>query len=133
MCDDNKKSAPSLIDELVSITAPFTIGNDLAKKAMLIVAVNAGLPNDPTRLPKRIRSNVGLIGDPGLAKTQLLHQIADLVLGSRVESMQSGHGIRYKKSCPVEEREVSYSEIKKGYEITKDQYFSKRIQNRKYC
>ncbi len=89
-CDDDKKCVPSVIDELVSITAPLTIGNDLTKKAMLIVAVNAGLPNDPTRLPKRIRSNVGLIGDPGLAKTQLLHQIADLVPGSRVESMQSG-------------------------------------------
>lgn len=34
----------------------------------------------------------------------------------------NGHRIRYKKWCPVEEREVSYSEIKKGYEITKDQY-----------
>lgn len=88
--DDEDKKDRSLIDELVSIIAPSTVGNDLAKKAMLIVAVNAGLPNDPTRLPKRIRSHVGLIGDPGLAKTQLLHQIADLVPGSRVESMQSG-------------------------------------------
>jgi DNA end-binding protein Ku len=33
-----------------------------------------------------------------------------------------GHRIQYKKWCPVEEREVSYSEIKKGYEIAKDQY-----------
>jgi len=33
-----------------------------------------------------------------------------------------GHKIRYKKWCPVEEREVSYSEIKKGYEIAKDDY-----------
>jgi DNA end-binding protein Ku len=33
-----------------------------------------------------------------------------------------GHRIRYEKWCPVEEREVSYSEIKKGYEVTKDQY-----------
>jgi len=32
------------------------------------------------------------------------------------------HKIRYKKWCPVEEREVSYSEIKKGYEIAKDEY-----------
>src|SRR5215831_16843098 len=80
----------SLIDELIPKAAPLTIGNDLAKKAMLIVAVNAGLPNDPTRLPKRIHSHVGLIGDPGLAKTQLLHQFAGLVPGSSVESMQSG-------------------------------------------
>jgi DNA end-binding protein Ku len=33
-----------------------------------------------------------------------------------------GHRIRYKKWCPIEEREVPYSEIKKGYEIAKDQY-----------
>lgn len=33
-----------------------------------------------------------------------------------------GHRIRYKKWCPVEEREVPYSEIRKGYEIAKDQY-----------
>jgi DNA end-binding protein Ku len=34
----------------------------------------------------------------------------------------NSHRIRYKKWCPVEEREVPYSEIKKGYETTKDQY-----------
>jgi DNA end-binding protein Ku len=34
----------------------------------------------------------------------------------------SGHRIQYKKWCPVEEREVPYSEIRKGYEIAKDQY-----------
>ena len=33
-----------------------------------------------------------------------------------------GHRIRYKKWCPIEEREVPYSEIRKGYEIAKDQY-----------
>src|SRR5918912_906154 len=33
-----------------------------------------------------------------------------------------GHKIRYKKWCPVEEREVQWSEIKKGHEITKDTY-----------
>ena len=34
----------------------------------------------------------------------------------------NGHRIRYKKWCPNEEREVAYSEIKKGYEFAKDQY-----------
>ena len=34
----------------------------------------------------------------------------------------NGHRIRYKKWCPVEEREVVYSEIKNGYEFAKDQY-----------
>jgi DNA end-binding protein Ku len=33
-----------------------------------------------------------------------------------------GHKIRYKKWCPTEEREVQWSEIKKGYEITKNDY-----------
>lgn len=35
---------------------------------------------------------------------------------------QNGHRIRYKKWCPEEEREVPFSEIKKGYEIEKDNY-----------
>ena len=33
-----------------------------------------------------------------------------------------GHKIKYKKWCPVEEREVQWSEIKKGYEISKHTY-----------
>jgi DNA end-binding protein Ku len=33
-----------------------------------------------------------------------------------------GHKIKYKKWCPVEEREVQWSEIKKGYEITRNDY-----------
>jgi DNA end-binding protein Ku len=33
-----------------------------------------------------------------------------------------GHKIKYKKWCPVEEREVPGSEIKKGYEITRNDY-----------
>jgi DNA end-binding protein Ku len=33
-----------------------------------------------------------------------------------------GHKIRYKKWCPVEEREVQWSEIKKGHEITKNNF-----------
>jgi DNA end-binding protein Ku len=35
---------------------------------------------------------------------------------------QKGHKIKYKKWCPVEEREVPRSEIKKGYEIIKYNY-----------
>jgi DNA end-binding protein Ku len=35
---------------------------------------------------------------------------------------EKGHKIKYKKWCPVEEREVLWSEIKKGYEITKNNY-----------
>src|SRR5829696_7018940 len=35
---------------------------------------------------------------------------------------QKGHKIKYKKWCPIEDREVPWSEIKKGYEITKNNY-----------
>src|SRR5215216_7133141 len=35
---------------------------------------------------------------------------------------QRGHKIKYKKWCPVEDREVPWSEIKKGYGITKNSY-----------
>ncbi len=35
---------------------------------------------------------------------------------------EEGHRIQYKRWCPVEEREVPYTEIKKGYEISKDNY-----------
>jgi len=35
---------------------------------------------------------------------------------------EKGHKIQHKKWCPVENREVQYSEIKKGYPITKENY-----------
>ncbi len=35
---------------------------------------------------------------------------------------KEGHRIHYKKWCPIEEREIPYSEIKKGYEVSKDNY-----------
>ena len=35
---------------------------------------------------------------------------------------RKGHRIKYKKWCPVEEKEIAYSEIKKGYETEKDNY-----------
>jgi DNA end-binding protein Ku len=35
---------------------------------------------------------------------------------------ERGHKIRYKKWCPEEEREVQWTEIKKGYEVTKNNY-----------
>ncbi|MGC8647692.1 MAG: Ku protein [Candidatus Micrarchaeia archaeon] len=35
---------------------------------------------------------------------------------------KNGHRIIYKRWCPVEEREVSWQELKKGYEISKGKY-----------
>lgn len=34
----------------------------------------------------------------------------------------NGHRIKYKRWCPVEEKEIDYSNIQKGYEIQKDNY-----------
>ena len=34
----------------------------------------------------------------------------------------NGHKIQYKRWCPIDEKEFSYAEIKKGYEIIKDKY-----------
>src|SRR4029078_6277656 len=35
---------------------------------------------------------------------------------------KNSHRIQYKRWCPIEEREVPYEEIKKGYEVSKDNY-----------
>ncbi len=35
---------------------------------------------------------------------------------------KEGHPIEYKRWCPVEQREVKWEEIKKGYKISKDNY-----------
>ncbi|HZC88260.1 MAG TPA: Ku protein, partial [Nitrososphaera sp.] len=35
---------------------------------------------------------------------------------------KNGHRIQYKRWCPIEAREVPFEEIKKGYEIAKDNY-----------
>ncbi len=35
---------------------------------------------------------------------------------------ENGHRIKYEKWCPIEDREVPYSEIKKGYKVGKDNY-----------
>lgn len=35
---------------------------------------------------------------------------------------KNGHRIQYKRWCPVENREVPYDEIRKGYEVSKDNY-----------
>ena len=34
------------------------------------------------------------------------------------------HRIQYKRWCPVENKEVGYNEIKKGYEVSKDNYIT---------
>lgn len=54
----------NIIDELVSYFAPDIIGYEHVKKGLLMVAANAGIPNNEKRIPKRLRINALLIGDP---------------------------------------------------------------------
>lgn len=35
---------------------------------------------------------------------------------------EKGHKIQYKRWCPIEEKEIPYEEIRKGYKISKDEY-----------
>ena len=35
---------------------------------------------------------------------------------------ENGHKIQYKRWCAIEEKEIPYEEIKKGYKIAKDEY-----------
>jgi DNA end-binding protein Ku len=37
---------------------------------------------------------------------------------------KEGHPVEYKRWCPVENREVSWQEVKKGYRISKDKYIT---------
>jgi DNA end-binding protein Ku len=44
----------------------------------------------------------------------------------------NGHRIQYKRWCPLDEREIDYAEVKKGYQVSKDTYIAidkKDIQN----
>src|SRR5947209_9600890 len=36
----------------------------------------------------------------------------------------NGHRIQYKRWCSVEEREIHYNDIKKGYEVSNDSYIA---------
>jgi non-homologous end joining protein Ku len=46
----------------------------------------------------------------------------------------NGHRIQYKKWCPMDEKEIGYAEVKKGYQVSKDTYIAidkKDIENMK--
>jgi DNA replicative helicase MCM subunit Mcm2 (Cdc46/Mcm family)/DNA polymerase elongation subunit (family B) len=81
------------IDELIDLFAPDLIDLDRVKKGMLLVAVSAGLRNNDTRFPKRIRINALLIGNPGLAKTQVLQKTVKLIPNSQYAGGQSSTGL----------------------------------------
>ncbi len=83
----------NVVDELTKLFAPEIIGLEIVKKGMLLVSANAGLRNIENRLPKRLRLNALLIGDPGLAKTGILQKVAKLVPNSQYAGGQSSTGL----------------------------------------
>jgi hypothetical protein len=83
----------NIVDELAKLFAPELIGLEQIKKGMILVCANAGLRNMDHRLPKRLRLNALLIGDPGLAKTSILEKIAKIVPNSQYAGGQSSTGL----------------------------------------
>lgn len=45
----------------------------------------------------------------------------------------NGHRIQYKRWCPVDEKEIHYTEVKKGYEVSKDNYIVTKKNIVIYC
>ena len=76
-----------LIDELVRIFDASIVGYDHVKKGLLMAAVNTS-----DDICRNERIHVLLIGDPGLAKSQLAKRVTKLVPNSRHESGQSSSG-----------------------------------------
>jgi DNA replicative helicase MCM subunit Mcm2 (Cdc46/Mcm family) len=93
----------NIIDALVSLFAPNVIGNEHVKEALLMVAANAGIPNDKYRIPSRLRLNQLLIGDPSLAKSILLRALVSIVPNARYESCQSSTGLSLTAQVSKEE------------------------------
>ncbi|HEU4822480.1 MAG TPA: hypothetical protein VFS97_03565, partial [Nitrososphaeraceae archaeon] len=93
----------SPLDTLVQMFAPPVIGNEHVKEALLMVAANAGIPNDKKRIPKRMRLNALLIGDPSLAKSTLLYEIVGVIPNARYESAQSSTGLSLTAQVSKEE------------------------------
>ncbi len=91
--EDKETQGKNITNELVKLFAPDLIDLDRVKKGMLLVAVSAGLRNIDTRFPKRIRINALLIGNPGLAKTQVLQKTVKLIPNSQYAGGQSSTGL----------------------------------------
>lgn len=80
---------PNVIETLIHMYDASLIGNDIAKKSLLLALVSTG--DDLVSIKKRRvrnRINVLLTGDPGLGKTSLLKKAVELVSNSRYESVQ---------------------------------------------
>ncbi|HSF51977.1 MAG TPA: AAA family ATPase [Nitrososphaeraceae archaeon] len=78
-----------IIDQLVSMFDPSVVGYEYVKKGLLMSAVNT---SEITSKKEKIHSV--LIGDPGLAKSQLLKRTTQLIPNSNYVSAQNTSGKR---------------------------------------
>ena len=90
---EQQSSGKKILYELSKLYTPELIGLDNIKIGMLLTCVSAGLANIDNRFPKRLRINVLLIGNPGLAKTTILEKTTRLVPNSQYAGGQSSTGL----------------------------------------
>lgn len=81
------KGSTKIIDQLVSMFDPSVVGYEYVKKGLLMSAVNT---SETTSRKEKIHSI--LIGDPGLAKSQLLKRTTLLIPNSNYVSAQNTSG-----------------------------------------
>jgi DNA replicative helicase MCM subunit Mcm2 (Cdc46/Mcm family) len=93
----------TLADQIASYFAPQIISYEYVKKGLLMAAANAGIHNDDKRIPKRMRINALLIGDPSLAKSTFIRKISEIVPNARYESCQSSTGLSLTAQVSKEE------------------------------
>ena len=36
----------------------------------------------------------------------------------------NGHRVQYKRWCPIDKKEIGYNRVKKGYEVSRDNYIA---------
>jgi MoxR-like ATPase len=82
-----KRKGNDLVDFLAAkMFAPDIIGYNYVKKGILLIAASTNTDINDKKL------NALLIGDPGLAKSELLRKAVTLILNSRYESAQNSSG-----------------------------------------
>jgi DNA replicative helicase MCM subunit Mcm2 (Cdc46/Mcm family) len=84
-----RKHSFGIIDKLVSMFANTVIGYEHVKEGLLLCAASSGRD---VKSCKQTRLNALLVGDPGLAKSELLREAVKLVPNSRYESGQNSSG-----------------------------------------
>jgi DNA replicative helicase MCM subunit Mcm2 (Cdc46/Mcm family) len=86
-------------EKLAASIAPEIYGHEDVKKALLLLLVG-GVDRSPNGMKIRGNINICLMGDPGVAKSQLLSYIDRLALRSKFSSFSS-FGIRFQHFRPV--------------------------------